>query len=168
MTEIEVEGAAGSVLAQLQSAAAAQQEEKTTDIGLGGAFAGLLSVRYKPLDPASMDRYIAKRARIIDRGGELADISSTDSSMDLMAQACIGLVDKTGALLEVEGSPIRLDSRLAALLGIPFPEGFEPTARDVILKLFGSNAMAIDAHSSRLLDWMRQPAEVGLGEQAGG
>lgn len=165
MSDLEVEGAAGSLLAQLQRAAAAQQEEQYLDLGLGGAFAGLLTVRYRPLGPEQMDRYVAKRARVIDKGGDLSDISSTDSSMDLMAQACVCLLDREGQELELEGRPVRLDSSLAALLEVPYPEGFEPTARDVILKLFGNNALAIDAHASRLLDWMRQPVEVpGLGE----
>ncbi len=165
MSELELEGAPGSILAQLQAAAAAQQEEQRIELPIGGAFAGLLFVRYKPLDPGQMDRYVAKRARIIDKGGELADISSTDSSMDLMAQACVCLLDRAGGELELDGAPVRLDARLARLLELAFPEGFEPTARDVILRLFGGNALAIDAHASRLLDWMRQPAEVpGLGE----
>jgi hypothetical protein len=163
---VEVEGAPGSVLAQLQSAAAAQLEEKTFDLPVGGAFKDLLEIRYRPLDPQSMDRYIAKRARIIDKGGELADISSTDASMDLMAQACVCLLAR-GEVLEVsDGVPYRLDLRLADLLEIPFPDGYEPSARDVILKLFGNNAMALDAHATRLLEWMREPVEVhGLGEQ---
>lgn len=165
MSELELEGAPGSILSQLQAAAAAQQEEQRIELPIGGAFAGLLFVRYRPLDPGQMDRYVAKRARIIDKGGELADISSTDSSMDLMAQACVCLLDRAGGELELDGQPVRLDARLAALLELAFPEGFEPTARDVILRLFGGNALAIDAHASRLLEWMRQPAEVpGLGE----
>jgi len=170
LEEIEVEGAPGSILAQLQRAAAAQQEEQRIEIPVGGAFAGLLSIRYRPLNPDQMDRYVAKRARIIDKGGELADISSTDSSMDLMAQACVCLIDRAGGELAAEGEPpCRLDARLARLLDLSFPEGFEPTARDVILRLFGGNALAIDAHASRLLDWMRQPVEVpGLGEAPGG
>jgi hypothetical protein len=164
VSELEVEGAAGSLLAQLQRAAAAQQEEQTLDVPVGGAFAGLLSIRYRPLGPEQMDRYVAKRARIIDKGGELADISSTDSSMDLMAQACVCVLGRDEPL-ELEGSPVRLDHRLAELFEIPYPEGFQPSARDVILKLFGGNALAIDAHASSLLDWMRQPVEVpGLGE----
>ena len=113
-----------------------------------------------------MDRYVAKRARIIDKGGELADISSTDSSMDLMAQSCVCLLDRQGEELEFQGRRVRLDAGLAGLLEIPYPEGFEPTARNVILKLFGNNALAIDAHASSLLDWMRQPVVVpGLGKQ---
>ena len=165
MSELEVEGAAGSLLAQLQRAAAAQQEEQFFEAPVGGAFAGLLFVRYRPLGPEQMDRYVAKRARIIDKGGELADISSTDSSMDLMAQACVCLLDREGEELDYDGRRVRLDAGLAALLEIPYPEGYEPTARDVILRLFGNNALAIDAHASALLDWMRQPVEVpGLGE----
>ncbi|HKV66545.1 MAG TPA: hypothetical protein VJN72_00540 [Gaiellales bacterium] len=165
VTEV-IEGAPGSVLAQLQRAVQAAQEEKHLELPVPG-LNGLLVVRYRPLGPEQMDRYVAKRARIIDKGGELADLSSTDSSLDLMAQACVCLL-AGGEPLEHDGSPVRFDARLADVLNIAFPPGYEPTAREVILRLFGQNAMSVDAHASRLLDWMRDPEAVGLGESPAG
>lgn len=161
-----------SLLAGLRQAAAAQQEEHYEDFKVGGEFKNRLWIRYRPLGPEQMDRFINRRAAA--RENPQLDIPITELNMDLMAQACLGVYgsDDKGENkfpLRDEQGAIRLEHRLVAFLGMPVPPGSELlTAREVVMMLFGQNAMAVVTHGDALVEWMQDPASyVRPGESSG-
>jgi hypothetical protein len=157
---------AGSLLSELRKAAKEQQEIHHIDMPVGGKFGKRLQIRYQPLEPGAMDRYITRRGEIRDR--QEADprlgIPFTELNMDLMAQACAAMIgaDEKGEnkiVLKDETGTLRLDHRLADMLELPVPGGIQATAHDVIMLLFGNNALAIVDHGDDLLAWLRDPTE---------
>lgn len=158
---------AGSLLSQLREAAKLQQQEHINDIVVGGEFKKQLWIRYKPLDGPPMDRFITRRAELRDKIGNdpRSSIPFTELNMDLMAQACVAVVGanqdgENKQALEDDLGPVRLEHRLAVLLGFPVPtaQGEKLSAREVIMLLFANNAMAIIDHGEELLGWMRDPS----------
>lgn len=157
--------AEGSILSQLRVAAAAQQEEHIMDFMVGGEFRKQLWIRYKPLDPGPMDRFISRRAQVreLQEKNPKADFPITELNMDLMAQACVAVLgaDADGGnkeVLEDNLGLVRLEKRLAILLGMPVPPEAELTSREVILMIFGGNGMAIIDHGDSIVTWMSDPA----------
>lgn len=156
----------GSLLSQLRIKAKAQQKQHTTDMVVGGEFKKQLWIRYQPLEPAAMDRYITRRAEIRERqeSNPRMGLPYTELNMDLMAQACVAVVgaDENGEnkfVLEDDTGSMRLEHRLAVMLGMPVPGDIELNARDVIKLVFGGNALAIVDHGDDLLTWLRDPAK---------
>jgi hypothetical protein len=154
----------GSLLDKLRKAAAKQQEEHTEDFMVGGEFRKQLWIRYKPLDPEPMDAFITRRGAIRDRMAEdpKASLPMTELNMDLMAQGCVAVLgaDENGENREVltdSQGTIRLEHRLCVLLDLPVPTEEKLTAREVIMIIFGGNAIAIVDHGDDVLGWMRDP-----------
>jgi hypothetical protein len=160
----------GSLLSRLRVAAAAQQLEHTEEFAVGGEFKKQLWIRHKPLDGPPMDRFISQRAQMREAAATGAGVPITELNLDLMAQSCVAVLgaDEAGEnreVLEDERGPILLEHRLAVLLGFPVPPTGALTARDVIMMLFGNNAMAVVNYGDTLVDWMQDPAvEVDPGE----
>jgi hypothetical protein len=157
---------AGSLIDQLRIAAKEQQKSHTVDMPVGGAFGKRLMIRYQPLEPGAMDRYITRRGEIRERqeADPRLSIPFTELNMDLMAQACAAVVgaDEQGenkVVLEDSMGKLRLEHRLAVMLHLPMPAEIEMTAHDVIMALFGGNALAIVDHGDDLLAWLRDPTE---------
>lgn len=161
----------GSLLDQLRFAAAEQAKEHYHEMPVGGEFKKQLWIRYKPLSEAPMNRFIATRQSMKDT---TKDVKIVELNFDLMAQACVCVLgaDVNGEnkeeLKDSQGT-IRLEHRLIALLGMPLPEdGSQYTAREVIMLLFGQNAMAVVDHGDNLVSWMEDPsAAVVPGESSG-
>lgn len=155
----------GSLISNLRAAAKAQQEIHITDIPVGGEFGKRLQIRYHPMEPGAMDRYITRRAEIrqLQEADPRVGIPFTELNMDLMAQACLAIVgaDEKGEskiVLEDDTGTVKLEERLARLLSLPIPEG-GLNAREVIMMIFGGNALAIIDHGDDLLSWLRDPKE---------
>jgi hypothetical protein len=162
----EVMEASDSLVGQLRMAAAEQQKEHVEDFLVGGEFKKQLWIRYKPLDPGPMDRFFARRSEVMGNlAGLKGELPITELNMDLMAQACVGIVgaDINGnnkEVLEDEDGPLtHLDYRVTEYLHIPWDGLDRPTSRDVIMALFGQNAMAIIDHGDDLAGWMRDPSQ---------
>ena len=150
------EPTAGSIVARLRAQAQAQQRAKHTEIMVGGEFKNLF-IRYKPLAPAQMDKFIAAR-----QGLKVQDISAMSATMDMMARACVCLVGRYGdeeEVLQDEDGPVKLDYRLANLLDMPRAEGVKLTSHEVIGLLFGSNGAMLAGHGDQLAEWMQDPTE---------
>jgi len=161
-TNGEVEG---SLISNLRKSAKAQQKVHRVDMPVGGEFGKRLLIRYQTMEPAAMDRYMTRRGEI--RAAQEADpslsIPFTELNMDLMAQTCIAVVgaDSDGdnkIILSDSMGGLRLEQRLVEFLDLPVPEA-GMTARDVIMILFGGNALAIIDHGDDLLAWLRDPTE---------
>jgi hypothetical protein len=63
--------------------------------------------------------------------------------------------------------PVRYDESLAEFLGFSNELPDPPTARSVVLALFGGNDIALGAHGARLAQWMMKSgteADLELGE----
>jgi hypothetical protein len=155
----------GSLISNLRKSAKAQQKVHITDMPVGGEFGKRLQIRYQPLEPGAMDRYIARRAEIreVYEADNSSGLPFTEFNMDLMAQACVAVVgaDESGEnkiVLNDGLGVLRLEQRLAEFLELPIPE-HGLTARDVILMIFGGNALAIVDHGDDLLGWLRDPTE---------
>jgi hypothetical protein len=146
----------GSIVARLRAQAQAQQRSKTTTLLVGGEFKSLY-IRYKPLAPAQMDKFVAAR-----QGVNIKDISATAATMDMMARACVAVVGRFDGEEEVlaDGDgPVKLEHRLAVLLDLPRPEGVRMTSHEVIETLFGHNGAMIATHGDELASWMQDPTE---------
>jgi hypothetical protein len=161
------------VLGNLRTRAKLQQEEHTEEFSVGGEFGDKLKIKYKVLDQAPMDRFLAARQNQTSKNPQL-----TALAMTFMAQACLcvtGYDDEGNSLvLKDEHGVIRLEHRLAVLLDIvppnPNPEApaGELTAHEVIILLFGRNAMSIVSHGDDLMEWMQDPAKkVDVGKSSG-
>lgn len=164
-----------SVLGQLKARAALQQEVHTHEMSVGGEFGDTLKIKYKVLEEGPLDAFIAKRQ-------EMEKPQMTQLTMSFMAQACMCLVgyDETGEhsiVLEDDQGVVRLEHRLAALLDIvpPNPNPSAPpavlTAPEVIMLMFGKNAMSIVSHGDDLMTWMSDPSkkpDVGKSSGAAG
>lgn len=156
--------AAGSIVSRLRAQAKAQQEAKRTEIRVGGEFQNLY-IRYKPLAPAQMDKFVASR-----QGVKIQDISATSATMDMMARACVEVVGRFGdeeEVLEDEDGPVKLDYRLAVLLDMPRAEGVKPTSHEVISALFGHNGAMIAQHGDVLTEWMMDPSNREVEQSVG-
>lgn len=160
--EVEANGhSPNSVLGNLKAAAKAQQEEHTEEFAVGGEFGEMLKIKYKVAEPNSMDRFVAARAKMGDNP------QMTELTCRFMAQNCICLTGYGGGgswVLEDEQGIVRLEHRLAALLEIvppnpnPVAGPYQLTAQEVILLLFGGNALAVITHGDELMTWMQNPS----------
>lgn len=153
-----------SLLANLRRAAARQQEEQLKEFMVGGEFKKTLWIRYKPLDPEPMDTFISRRAKIRELQEEdpRVGLPITQFNMDLMAQGCVAVVgaDEDGENkidLEDEFGKVKLEHRLAMLLELPVPPTGQLNSHEVIMMIFGGNAMRIVEHGDDVLGWMRDP-----------
>lgn len=155
----------GSIVARLREAAKAQRQHKTHDIAVGGEFGDRLVIRYQPLPPAQMDRFIAAR-----QGLKMQDISATAATMDMMAHGCVEVIGRYGGEEEVladSDGPVRLEDRLARLLDLRSPSEPVLTAHEVITRLFGNNGAMIAMHGDKLATWMQDPATASAGDDVG-
>lgn len=81
---------------------------------------------------------------------------AVDADIDFLARACIQILmrDDNGLEpLEHEGLPVAYDANLGELLDIP--EHARGSTRGIVRHLFGNNPIAIDQHTRKVLDWMR-------------
>jgi hypothetical protein len=152
-----------SVLGQLKARAALQQQVHTHEMSVGGEFGDTLKIKYKVLEEGGVDTFIAKRQA-------MDTPQMTSLTMTFMAQACICLIgyDETGEhswVLEDNQGPVRLEHRLLELLEMvpPNPNPQAPpailTAPEVIMIMFGKNAMSIVQHGDELMTWMGDPSK---------
>jgi len=154
----------GSILWKLREQAKHSQEDQEVDIPVGGEFGDWLMIRYKTVDPDRLDVFLS---------GRLNDDSpkALQVNMDLMAQACVGIVghnpdtEEKELLKHPDGKPMLFEQALIELLDMPIPPGPELLARDVIVMLFSRNGVAIGNHGNTLVRWMQDPGKkLDLGE----
>jgi hypothetical protein len=145
------DGAPGSLLARLRDHAREAQKGKTYDLPVPG-FQGELVLRFAPLDIATVERLAAKAS---------STSSGVSETLDAMVRACVGVYGREadGHLepLEDEQGPVRIEHRLAVILGMTEPGSDTLTAREVVLRLFGGNAFALSAYVEKLSEWMTDP-----------
>jgi hypothetical protein len=157
-------GNAASILGSIKTRAKLQQEEHLKEFPVGGEFGNLLKIKYKVLEQGPLDSFIARRQAQAEKP------QMTALSMQFMAQACLCLVayDESGKhsiVLEDGEGVMRLEHRLAEFLEIvpPNPNPIAPaeplSATEVIMLLFGKNAMAVVAHADELMTWMQDPSK---------
>jgi hypothetical protein len=141
MAAVPSDAAPDSMLASLRRLGEAQRAEHTTEVAVGGEFG----------------------ERLVSTGS----LSNLGLAIDCMVACCrsISFIDDRGetVLLSDERGPVKLGPRLAALMGWESIDGAEMKPRTVVKLLFGDNAMALDAHLSRLLEWMRSARSDGPG-----
>jgi hypothetical protein len=159
MAAVPSDAAPDSMLASLRRLGEAQRAEHTTEVAVGGEFGERLVVRYGVLAVDEMERY----TELVSTGS----LSNLGLAIDCMVACCrsISFIDDRGetVLLSDERGPVKLGPRLAALMGWESIDGAEMKPRTVVKLLFGDNAMALDAHLSRLLEWMRSARSDGPG-----
>lgn len=157
-------GSAASILGNLRNLAALQQEAHTQEIKVGGEFGDLLKIEYKVLDQGPLDNFIARRQ------AQEGKPKMTALTMQFMAQACLCVkgYDETGEhsiVLSDDEGVMRLEHRLAVFLNIvppnpnPAVKAQPLSASEVIMLLFGRNAMSIVSHGDELMTWMQDPSK---------
>ena len=144
----------GSVLAQLRARAEVQRKTRTLDLPVGGAFGDELVIRYRVLDRAEWDKYAVLLTPNLQTGADNLPPMSV-LNVRMMAAACLTV------LYAGEDLGVRLDGRLAELIGHPLTEGMsydDLGVVEVVEGLFPS-PMAITTHSGRLVTWMQDPSD---------
>jgi len=161
--ELEADAPAGSVLAQLRAAAAVQRQARVLELVVGGAFGEHLVIRYRVLERREWDKYAvlltpsAAAVRAGAEGGDLPPMSVLNARM--MAAACVTVLWRDGPDDELVDLEVRLDGRLAKLLGHPLPEGVsydDVGVLEVVEGLFAT-PLAVTAHAGELVQWMSDP-----------
>jgi hypothetical protein len=158
-TELERSDAApGSVLAQLQRAAAEQARERTLELPIGGAFGPHLLARYRVLSVDELERFP-------QLSGKIADVYI---AVEMMVTTCSTLLwrDDHGDVSDLNTT---YAPKLWELMGWPLPEHVELddlTPREVVVKLFGGNGSALALHLERLSSWLQSPGGYAPGESS--
>lgn len=148
--EREPNGARSSLLERLRKQSAAQQRERTIELDIGGAFDPPLVARYGVLPMHELETITEQiDERHPDRVGY---------ALEVMARCNRAILARDGdELVELtdERGTITYGHRLALLLDLPVPPGEDNLPpREVIVALFGGNAVALSAHGGQLLQWM--------------
>lgn len=153
-----------SLLDSLREAAKAQAADHFEDFPVGGEFKKQLWIRYRPMDEGPMNRFIARRSAIKDNPELTKEFPITELNMDLMAQSCVCVLgaDPNGENREElrdQYGVVRLEHRLLELLNMVPPDLQEgqATSHEVIMMLFGRNAMAVVDHGDDVVKWMQDP-----------
>lgn len=164
--EIEIES--DSLIDRLRRQRKAVAEQHFNDVDIPG-FNGELFCRYRLLDSNELDSIVRKvRAQVKGRSDQVFAITC-----DNLITACEEFYVRDGgkevSCREAEGwdgdttMPIRYDANLARFLGFSGDLPDPPTARSVVLGLFGGNDVAVIAHGGRLAQWfMKTGSEVDL------
>ena len=152
--------ARSSLLERLRQQSAAQQRERSIDLEIGGAFEPPLVARYGVLPVHELERMSEQiDERHPDRVGY---------ALEVMARSNRAILARDGdELVELcdERGTITFGHRLAVLLGLPIPPDEDSLPpREVIVMLFGGNALALSTHGGQLIQWMNaggpQPGEA--------
>lgn len=152
--EIE-ETTGGSVVDMLRRRRQALASETTTDLDIPG-YGGELFARYHLIDGKQLNAIATK----VQKTEREASARALFASIDVLIAACDGLyirdhgVEKGVHEVMGEDTPVRYDQRLAEFLQYEGALGANPTARGVVLGLFGNNELAILTHSGNLQRWM--------------
>jgi hypothetical protein len=143
-----VDAAPGSLVERLRRRAQDVQRQRTFELPVPG-WGGELVLRFKPLEIAQLERFLAR------------DASDVSANIEAMGVCCVAVLGRDGGrfveLADAEG-PVRIEHRLGVLLGMPIPPDATLTTREVVLMLFGGNAMALGAFVDRLVTWMTDPS----------
>jgi hypothetical protein len=149
----------GSLLDRLRTHANEVQRTRTLDLPVPG-FGGDLLLRFKPLDVGQLERFVESRSQ--GRTGQISE------GIDAMCTCCIGVYARdAGKLIQLTDAdgPVRIEHRLAVMLGMEIPIDSTLTAREVSIRLFGNNAFALGTFVDELATWMADPtAQVKPGE----
>ena len=139
----------GSLLAEVRKRAAAQQQKHVFDVPVGGAFEDRLILRYHPPTIDQADRYVD----LTDSAGQLA------VGLEMLVDCCEAVLwlDDEGeeTLLEEDGVPVRIDSRLWRMLG---QQGDDVAPSQVIDLLFGNNMALLSEHMLQVTEEMTETA----------
>lgn len=154
--ETTPDAAPGSLHDRLIAAGKQHAEQRIKLDVEAGPYAGLVRIEYRPLPWDLFERIAAKLSTANDVG----------LNLDVMAQCCVCVIgvhaDGLEEVLDDGNGPMRLDDSLARYMQMQCAQGpIRPTARDVVKELFGGNGMAIGAHATELLEWMRAPERHG-------
>jgi hypothetical protein len=145
------DAAPDSMLASLRRLGEAQRAEHTTEVAVGGEFGDRLKIRYGVLPMDEMERY----TELVQTGS----LTNMGLAIDMMVACCrsLAFTDDRGQeqVLTDEQGAVKIGPRLAALMGWESIDGTPMKPREVVKYLFGDNAMALDGHLTRLLEWMR-------------
>jgi hypothetical protein len=159
------DAAPGSVLAQLRARAEAQRQARTLELPVGGAFGENLVIRYRVLERREWDKYAVLLTPAVTAGGDTGDLPPMSVlNARMMAAACETVLWLDGD--ERHDLEVRLDGRLAEMLGHPLPPGTsydDLGVLEVVEGLFPS-PMAVTAHAGELVRWMQDPSNPGGAE----
>lgn len=142
----------GSLIDRLRQHAKDTQRDRLHDRAVPG-WQGDLILRFRPMGIGQLERYVESR----NRTNAKAQIAE---GIDALTICCVGVYARdrdTLVQLADEDGPIRIEHRLAVLLGWPTPPDGKYTGREVALKLFGGNAFALGEYVDALITWMRDP-----------
>jgi hypothetical protein len=150
-----VDAAPDSLLARLRQQAARQREERHIELEIGGWFEPPLIARYGVLPVHELERMNqnidTQRPDIVGYG------------LEVMARSNSAILARDGErLIELR------DERGAVTFGLPIPPDEDNLSpREVIVAVFGGNALALNAHGGSLIQWMQNPGGQQPGEASG-
>ena len=152
-----------SIVGRLRRAAQEAAEDKYTDIDIPG-YGGELFCRYRLLSSFEIDQ-IVKRSRNSSGRSEQLMNNVLDNVITACEELCLRENGEDIPLRqhpEYDGDrdiPVRYDGNLARFVMLEI-EG-PPSARKVVLALFGNNDIAVSHHAAILSRWMmRSSSEI--------
>jgi len=134
-------------------------ENKFHDFDIPG-FNGELFCRYRLIDGKELDAVGVKIRTEFRNRGDRVFYSTCDNLILACEEFWVRDGGKEIPLREVEeytgprDIPIRYDQNLAEALDFTSELSDPPTARSVVLALFGGNDLAVTAHGARVVQWM--------------
>lgn len=157
-----------SLIARLKEQRKSVASQTTADIDIP-KYNGELFARYRLLDNSELND-IRRRVRAETRNGnEQIEAASLDTLIASCEEFFVRSDGREIALREVAGEevPISYDAVLAEVMGFADELPKPPTARSVVIALFGGNVLAAQAHSAVVQQWMLG-VDQGLDQQLGG
>lgn len=159
-TEVVSPFSDASIFDLLKQEAQELADNKEVDIPVKGYEGTNLMIRYHLPESAKELDDIARRVSKDQKDPFYRNLYTV---IDTMIWLCSGLfVQPEGVpepvMLDPEqtGHPVHFDVRLAGLIGmLESANGSEPTARNVVRKLFGGNDLAIISHAEKLNRWLQ-------------
>lgn len=144
-----------SITSRLRKAAQEAADDKTTDIDIPG-YNGELFCRYRLLTGEELDNIVKKNREDSPRSEQLRNVT-----LDNLITSCQEFwLREEGKEIPIRQHPeydgdrdvaVRYDASLAGFLACNLRE---PSARQVVLAVFGNNDIAVSAHAARVSTWM--------------
>jgi hypothetical protein len=164
LKEAELPEPEESLVDRLRKQRQAVAENKFTDLDIPG-YNGDLFCRYRLLDGTELDQIIRKVRRTVKDRSEQVMAATLDNIITACEELWVRDNGKERPVRDLStvptDLPVKYDVILAEFLGFSAELPDPPTARSVVLGVFGGNDIAVSAHGARLAQWMMQSgAEV--------
>jgi hypothetical protein len=150
----------GSLVSRLRQHHKTIADQKTRDFDIPGYGDGELFCRYHLLEGRQIDAIARKVRATIRNRAEQTTAATCDNLIAACDEFFVRDQGREIPVREVPGYkgdrdvPCRYGIELAEFLGFANELGENPSARKVVIGLFGGNDVAVSMHGARVVQWM--------------